>query len=71
MKIVLPCYSMLYSLVPFMFLLTSRSCLASLAPRAAVATWRPPLGGLATSDLRHEDVYTLETSCIARCVGHS
>ena len=56
MKIVLPCYSMLYSLVPFMFLLTSRSCLASLAPRAAVATWRPPLGGLATSDLRHEDV---------------
>ena len=61
MKIVLPCYSMLYSLVPFMFLLTSRSCLASLAPRAAVATWRPPLGGLATSDLRHEDVYTLDT----------
>ena len=56
---------MLYSLVPFMFLLTSRSCLASLAPRAAVATWRPPLGGLATSDLRHEDVYTPDTSCIA------
>ena len=47
---------LLYSLVPFMFLLTSRSCLASLAPRPAVASWRPPLGGLATSDLQHEDV---------------